>query len=159
MAFSYLELMLSPLVWNFWIQPLCSLSGLDVLCIIFHLNLYKYVHGFYTVKCVFIVNIKNNEIELLTGELFTFHACFATLETSCSHVQFNEPQPPTQQQVSCAHNQSWVGVADMQTIRSVTLNRFYMLPLHTHFNLKHGHLISTVMFCSCRTEKGSRLWA
>lgn len=39
-------------------QPLCTLSGLDVLCIILYLNLYKYVHGFYTVKTVFIVNIK-----------------------------------------------------------------------------------------------------
>lgn len=51
-----------------WIQPLCTLSGLDVLCIIFYLNLYKYVHEFYNVKCVFIVNIKNNDIEQLTGE-------------------------------------------------------------------------------------------
>lgn len=49
-----------------------------------------------------------------------------------------------------------VGEADLQTIRSVTLNRLDMLPLYTHFNLKHGHLISTVMFCSCKTEKGSR---
>lgn len=33
-------------------------------CALFsYLKLYKYVHGFYTVKCVFIVNIKKKNIE------------------------------------------------------------------------------------------------
>lgn len=105
-------------------SPLCTLSGLDVLCIIFYLNLYEYVNGFYTVKCVFIVNIKINEIERLTPELLAFPLPWYN-SFACS--VFNEPHDSY-----CAYN---LILTDLQTIGiSCTKYATHAAVVYTHFN-------------------------
>lgn len=102
-------------------QPLCTLSGLDVLCIILYLNLYKYVHGFYTVKTVFIVNIKPMT---LTSWLLT------SLLHAHTHSIWQRP--------ALCHFTS-------------TKRAKHAAGRSPNLIVKHGHLIFPVMPCSCST--------